>query len=104
MKTEAQNNYMGGPLGDPEHALYGDFDHIPWLQKDISHYRKQRNVTGNAPTTIWKKGSTTPWDEDPSKTQYVAGDPTKINMCMERIKDLEARLEKLEADIRRTFR
>ena len=31
-----------GPLDDPEHVMFGDFDHIPWLKNDIKHYAKMR--------------------------------------------------------------
>jgi hypothetical protein len=36
-----------GPLDDPEHALFGDFGHIPWLRNDINYYANQRQKTSN---------------------------------------------------------
>lgn len=97
-----------GPLDDPEHALFGDFDHIPWLQDDIRYYAKKRaedaekKLGSKAPyaTTIIYKGSGL---SGASKTSTRQDDPTKEitpQDCAERIKQIEDRLSSLESSFK----
>lgn len=107
-----------GPLDDPHHAMFGDFDHIPWLQDDIRYYAKKRAEDAEkklgqskpspyATTIIWK-GSTADMGKalDGSKTKTFHDDPTKEigpQDCAERIKELESRISSIEDSLRTHF-
>ena len=78
-----------GPLDDPEHALFGDFDHIPGFRKDIEFYAKQRAANGGkkfdpfGATVVVKSGDT---DSGPQDATVV----------LKRIDDLEKRINSVE--------
>lgn len=99
-----------GPLDDPQHALFGDFDHVPWLQNDIRYYARKRaedaeklgSKSPYATTIIWKGGSTN-MKPDGSKTSTGHDDPTKEitpQDCAERIKQLEDRISSIETSLK----
>lgn len=75
-----------GPLDDPEHALFGDFDHL-------SNRNKPKRAKIAAPNGEYV---------DPHATTFVGGQTTsdqQTKNCMQKIDALEKRLSNLELSL-----
>lgn len=89
-----------GPLDDPKHALFGDFDHIPWLKDDVKFYAKQRaDNGGKKPPKVDPYATTLVFKGDTKEMGSNAG-ADDSTVCMKRIQGLEKRLNSVETALK----